>query len=279
MAAAFDDDDMFDEEQPGDTKATDPQQRARELLEEIRIHGELAAVFEGPRKFGACLLGLDGDVARTVQRSFATLEKQKQEKSGPILPMNAVNDAKELLEHPLRQPRQTTGDYHVYRRPGETMIVRWLAGDEVETFYERYKAHVTVALDQRREDESQDLGWRQDEESQAYLEALDALQSDPAAWYLRDTIRDHKLFLLSTLAADEMNILHLCGNLMGLPVADVVGKASAPESLDDDDLDPTPPPESECTWYFKLFSLRGTTGGVERMCFFAYMQRASDDMW
>jgi hypothetical protein len=273
MAAGYEDDDAFEGPTPRDETANDPVVRARELLEQIRIHGELAAVFEGPRKFDNAVLGLDADLARDVQQAVGRLEKSKQPNTGPILPPDMTEAAAKVLELPTTRPMLTTGDYHILRRPGEAMLVRWLAGDEVDTFYDRYTAHVTAALEQRREDERQELGWREDDLGQAYLEALDELEPDAATWYLRDTIQKHGLFLLSTLAVDEIDILHLCDTLMGLHAADVVGDASAPDRDDED------APDSERTWYFKLFSLRGKTKDVERMCFFAYLQRASDDLW
>ncbi len=255
MPAGFDDDDdAFDGPKPRDETASDPEVRARELVEQIRIHGELAAVFEGPRKFDAAIVGLDADLAREVQTTIGKLEKLKKADTGPILPPDGADTARGLLDLPSTRPRLTTGDYHILRRPNEAMLVRWLAGDEVEAFYDRYRAHVTVALDQRLEDERQELAWRSDENDQKYLEALDAIEPDPAQWYLRDTIQKHGLFLLSTLAVDEMDILHLCDTLMGLPAADVMGEISTPDPDDDN------PPDSERAWYFKLFSLRGTVG-------------------
>jgi len=75
------------------------------------------------------------------------------------------------------------------------------------------------------------------------------------------------VFVLSTLTADEMDISHLAETVMGAQVTDVVGAASA---LPDD------PTESDRAWFFKLFSLRGIVEGVERMCFFTYMQKAEE---
>ncbi|MEM7808324.1 MAG: hypothetical protein AAF561_09460, partial [Planctomycetota bacterium] len=218
-------------------------------------------------------INLDADVARELQQTIGKLEKQKDTNTGPILPADGVDAARRVLTMPVAQPRLTTNDYHILRRPNEAMIVHWLAGDEVDSFYERYKAHVEVALEQRREDERQELGWRSDEADQKYLEALDDIEADPAAWYLRDTLQKHGLFLLSTLAVDEMDILHLCDTLMSVPAVDVVGRASAPDPDDES------PPESERAWYFKLFSLRGVVEKQERMCFFAFMQRTTDDLW
>jgi hypothetical protein len=86
--------------------------------------------------------------------------------------------------------------------------------------------------------------------------------------YLRDYIRAHNLFVLSTQTADEMDILHLCDYLMGVPAAQVVGPASAPPEEE--------PTERDRAWFFKLFSLRGVVDEVERMCFFTYLQKAED---
>ena len=54
---------MFDEpEERPDETARDPAARAREKSDEFRMHAELAAVFEGPRKFDAALRAdLDGE--------------------------------------------------------------------------------------------------------------------------------------------------------------------------------------------------------------------------
>lgn len=275
MATGYDDDEASDQP-PKEEHASEPAVRAMEVLETIRIHAELAAVFEGPRKFDAAVLGLEQDLAREVQQAIGKLEKAKQDAIGPILPpeeKEVVASAAALLMLPTTRPLLTTGDYHVLRRPNEAMLVRWLAGEQVDTFYERYAAHVEVALEHRREDERQDLGWRQDADDQAYLEALDGLTFDPEVSYLREPIRKAGLFVLSTLAVDEMDILHLCDTLMGLPAADVVGAASAP------DPEATNVPDDERAWYLKLFCLRGRVEKEERMCFFAYLQRAGDDLW
>ena len=115
-----------------------------------------------------------------------------------------------------------TNDYHVRRRPGEVIIVRWLEGEQVETFYERLQAHFDAGLNDFREEERQAQEWKQDAGTLAYLDALDELEIKLADRYLRDLIRQHNLFVLSTLTADEMDILHLCDYLMGVPAAAVV---------------------------------------------------------
>ena len=71
-------------------------------------------------------------------------------------------------------------------------------------------------------------------------------------------------------SADELDILHLCDYVMGVEAAEIVGKASAP---------PEEPTERDRGWFFKLFSLRGVSEGEERMCFFAFLQKADDTAW
>ena len=261
---------MFDEpnESPAD-RPTDPAVRAKDKADELRMHADLAAVFEGHRKFDAELrTDLPADTARDVQRRIGRLEKAKSADS-PLLPDSAADEARELLNLP-QAGSLTTNDYHVHRRPGEVMIVRWLTGEQVETFYTRLQAHFDVALADAREDERQALGWKQDPATLAYLDALDALEVKMAERYLREPIRTLGVFVLSTLAIDEMNIAHVCDYLIGLPAADVVGAASAP---------PDEPTEQDLTWFFKLFSLRGSIDGVERMCFFTYLQKTDDGGW
>lgn len=259
--------DPEDREARRDETPADPAKRAAEKADEFRMHAELAAVFEAPRKFDAELrTGLDSQLARELQRTVAKLEKAKQPDS-PVLPEPAMADARDLLK--LSESRGfTTGDYHIHRRPGEVMIVRWLAGDEVETFYERFQAHFDVAMEDLREEERSTHAWKQDPKTQAYLKALDGLEVKTADRYLRDIIRQHRLFVLSTLAVDEMDIQHLANHLMGVPAEAIVGAASAPPEED--------PTERDRAWFFKLFSLRGIVENVERMCFFTYMQKTED---
>jgi hypothetical protein len=259
---------MFDEpDDHAEEIARNPADRAREKSDEFRTHAERAAVFEGHRKFDAELLPtLDAQVARDVQRRMARLEKSKSPES-PILPAESTADAAALLALP-ETGGPTTNDYHIHRRPGEAMIVRWLQGPQVEAFYDRFRAHFDVALEGFKEDERQALEWKQDPAILAYLKALDAIDLRMADRYLRDPIRQHNLFVLSTQTADEMDILHLADYLMGVPAADVVGSASAPPADD--------PTERDRAWFFKLFALRGTNNGVEQMCFFTYLQRTDD---
>ena len=116
----------------------------------------------------------------------------------------------------------------------------------------------------------QALAWKQDPKTLAYLEAMEAMDVKMTDRYLRDAIRTHKIFVLSTQSADELDILHLSDYLMGATPAEIVGAASAPPE--------DGPTERERAWFFKFFSLRGVDdAGVERMCFFAYLQKADDE--
>src|SRR5262245_52762218 len=146
---------MFEDrdEDPTERSAT-PADQAKEKSDEFRMHAELAAVFEAVRKFDAQLIpGLDPDVAREIQRTVAKLEKAKAP-DHPILTDEPAKDAAALLARP-EHSELTTNDYHIHRRPGEVMIVRWLAGEQVETFYERIQAHFDAALEGFKEDERQ----------------------------------------------------------------------------------------------------------------------------
>ena len=261
---------MFDEptEEPKE-KALSAADRAREKSDEFRMHAELAAVFEGNRKFDAEIVpGLDAQLAREIQRTMGRLEKAKTPDS-PVLPESVAPDALALLN--MSQSRAlSTNDYHIHRRPGEVMIVRWLAGEQVETFYERIQAHFDAGLNAYREEERQSQEWKQDPQTIAYLKALDALEVRMADRYLRELIRTQNIFVLSSQSADEMNIAYLCDYVMGIPAAEIVGSASAP---------PDEPTERDLAWFFKLFSLRGMVDATERMCFFAFLQKSDDEGW
>lgn len=258
---------MFDdpEEAPSERPA-DPAQRAKEKGDELRMHAEIFAVFEGRRKFGAeILIDLDDALARDIQNRIARLEKTKEPES-PLLSGPAAVEAAVLLE--FNQAHDLTlNDYHIRRRPGEAMIVRWLEGEQVESFYQRMQAHMDAGLGQYKEDERQSHEWKQDPDTQAYLAALEKVEVKMADRYLRDTLREHNFFILSTLTADEMDILHLCDYVMDTPAAEVVGPKSAP---------PSEPTERDRAWFFKLFSLRGVINGVEKMLFFTYLQKTED---
>jgi hypothetical protein len=261
---------MFEEpnEEPAE-RTFDAATRAREKSDEFRMHSELAAVFEGCRKFDAQVKpGLDVDVARNVQRTMARLEKAKDANS-PVLPASSAAEAAGLLDL-FHTADLSTNDYHIHRRPGEVMIVRWLADDDVESYYERLQAHFDAALTGFREEERHAQEWKQDPQTLAFLTALDAVEVKMADTYLRDAIRKHNLFVLSTQAADEMNIAYLADYVMGVPPAEIVGAASAP---------PDEPEEKDLAWFFKLFSLRGMVEGTERMCFFTFLQKSEDESW
>ena len=263
----FEEPDENQRDENADEQAANPATRAKEKFDEFRMHAELAAVFEGKRKFDAELrTGLDFDIARDIQRTIARLEKSKAADTPLLIEPAAVADAARLLNLPATNDL-TTNDYHIHRRPGEVMIVRWLAGEEVETFYERFQAHFDAALTQYRQEERQSLGWKQDPKTIAYLDALDAIEVKMADRYLREPIQKHKLFVLSTQSADEIDILYLADYLMSVDPAELVGSASAPSET---------PTEQERAWFFKLFSLRGIKGDVEQMCFFTYLQKTED---
>jgi hypothetical protein len=259
---------MFDEpEESPESRAADPKQRAEDKINEFRMHAELAAVFEGPRKFDAQIRAtLDQQIARDAQKAIGGLEKAKLPDL-PVIDPRANPQAVELLEFPLSRQLETN-DYHISRRPGEVMILRWLAGDEVDLFYARLQAHFDAGLEAFREDQRQTHGWKQDAKSTAFIEALDKVELKMEQRYLRPQIREHKLCVLSTQTADEMDILHLCDYIMGVPAAEVIGPKNAP---------PDEPTERDRAWFFKLFSLRGITQEIERICFFAYLQKSDDD--
>lgn len=260
---------MFDEHEESPTEqARTAGERAKEKADEFRMHAELAAVFEGHRKFDAELLPkLDAEVARDVQRTIGKLEKSRSPEH-PVLPEQSMPEAARLLDFPAAHG-VSTNDYHIHRRPGEVMIVRWLAGEQVETFYTRLQAHFDAALDGYKEDERQAHEWKQDPQTKAYLAEVDKIELKMAERYLREPIRTHKLFVLSTQAADEINIAYLADYIMGVTPVDIVGDASAP---------PDEPSEQDLAWFFKLFALRGMHEGEERMCFFTYLQKA-DEGW
>lgn len=261
---------MFnDPQETPEERASSAAEQAREKSDEFRMHAELAAVFEGTRKFDAGVYpGLDANLARDLQRTIGKLEKAKAAEH-PVLPDSVTADAAAVLE--MWKTRDlSTNDYHISRRPGEVMIVRWLQGEQVDSYYERLQAHFDAALEGFREDERQAKGWQQDPKTIAYLDALDKLEVKMADRYLREPIKTHGLFVLSTQAADELNIAYLADHIMSVPASEIVGEASVP---------PEGASEQELAWFFKLFSLRGVSNGVERMCFFAYLQKSDDSGW
>ena len=158
---------------------------------------------------------------------MARLEKAK--KPGvPVLPPEILGRCGRGAGAVGGEGAFTTNDYYVYRRPGEVMIVRWLEGEQVETYYERIQAHLDVALTDYKEEEKQTHGWKQDAKTLEYLNALDKLDVKMADRYLRDYVRKHGIFVLSTQTADEISIVYLCDYVMGVPPAEVVGDAAAP---------------------------------------------------
>ncbi len=261
---------MFDEnDEQKKPRATDPASRAKEKADSIRMHAELAAVFEGTRKFDAEVRpGLDPKIARDIQQTMGRLEKARVPETA-LLPETSAADAARLLDLPAAKSL-SVNDYHVHRRPGEVMIVRWLDGEWVDTFYQRLQAQFDVPLDKDREDERQASEWKKDAATLAYLKALDAVKIDLSERYLRSVIREAKVFVLSTQTADEMNIHHLCEYLMDVPSAEVVGDNSAP---------PDEATDQDRAWFFKLFALRGRKEGVEQMCFFTYLQKTDGEGW
>jgi|SRR6185437_1754211 len=261
---------MFEEpqEDPAE-RSIDPANQAREKSDEFRMHAEIAAVFEGHTKFDAEFHpGLDAQIARDIQRAMGRLEKSREGDSA-LLPASSAAEAGEILILPTTRDL-STNDYHIHRRPGEVMIVRWLAGDEVDSFYERLQAHFNAALEGYREEERQNLGWKQDPKTITYLDALDAMEVSMADRYRRDEIRKNHIFALSTVTADEISITYLCEYVMGSSPEEIVGPASAP---------PEEPTERDLAWFYKLFLLRGMVEGIERMCFFAFLQRSDDGGW
>jgi hypothetical protein len=262
---------MFDEpEESPEEKALSATDRVKDKTDEFRMAAELFAVFEATRKFDAQIRAdLDRDLAREIQRTMGRLEKAKTPES-PVLPEGAAADAATLLD--MANARDlAAGDYHVQRRPGEVMIVRWIQGEDVETFYQRLQAHFDAAMEGFREEERQQQAWKQDPKTLAFLDALDKAEVKMADRYLRPFLRTHNLYVLSTQAADELNINYLADYVMSVPASEIVGGASAPPD--------EAPTERDLAWFFKLFSLRGVKDGVEQMCFFAFLQKSDDDAW
>jgi hypothetical protein len=259
---------MYEEpaDDPGE-RLLDPVARAKEKADGFRMHAEIFAVFEACRKFDARLEpGLDGELARDIQKTMGRLAKARVA-GNPALPEPSIAEAAGLLNLPATR-ELITNDYHIHRRPGEAMIVRWLHGEEVATYYTRLQAHFDAALEGFREDERQALEWKKDPANLAYLDALDAVKVNMEERYCRELIRKHGLFLLSDQSADEMNIVYLCDYVMDVSPAELVGSKSAP---------PDEPTEQDLAWFFKLFSLRGMKDDVEQMCFFTYMQKTDAD--
>ncbi len=258
---------MFDEpEEVPPENAYDPKVMAKDKSDEFRMHAELAAVLEGQRKFDARhLIDLKAPVARDLQQAMGKLEKGKI-LNGPLLDPEFHPEALRVLTIPA-SGGLSTNDYHIYRRPGETVIARWLVGDEVELYYTRLQAHFDAGLSGFRDEERQAQEWRQDPRTLAFLDALDAADLKMTDVYLRDVIRAGNLFVLSTQTAFEVNIAYLCDYIMGVPASEIVGKASAPADA---------PTENDLAWFYKLFALRGMENSTERMCFFLFLQKTGE---
>jgi hypothetical protein len=269
----FDDDD----DQNRDDTSADAKTRLDEKVAELRIHAELCAVFEGVRKYEAQLnTTLDIDLTRTLQKSMLKLTGCKMQDSPVLDP--SKEGTYDLVWELLSKADELglpTNDYHINRRPGEVVILRWLKNDptaqltleQVDTFYTRLQAHFDAAINQAREDEHQALDWKSDAKTTRYLKLLDEVKINQAERYLRPIIKSHAACVLSQTTADELNISYLCDYVMGVSADEVVGPRSAPQ-------DPTD--ESETAWFFRLFSLRGLVNDQEHMLFLAFMQKAQD---
>ena len=260
---------MFDDpdERKKDDLASAPDARVREKLDELRIHADLCAIFEGPRKFDAQLItDVDADLIRDIQQIIAKLDKSKKPGKPFLTPARALG-ASTLFES-LEEQGVSTSDYHIHRRPGEVMILRWLKGAQVETFYKRLQAHMDVAITQTREDERQSLGWKNDPSTNEYLEKLDEAGLDMQQWWMRDLLRDHELATVRTQTADEINISYIADFIMGVGAAALVGEGFAPSEGAE---------ESELAWFFKLFALCSMNEGIEHIVFFVFLQKSSDE--
>ncbi len=252
---------MFEDEKP--VRPASPKERLDTKLEPIRIHSELAAVFEAVRKFGVRIVpGLDMEVVRDVQQTTARLEKTKTP-GKPFLEPTPRLGAISLFEY-LAGSGLSTGDYHIHRRPGETMIVRRIVGEEVDTFYQRMQAHLDVALKQAQAEEKQAHEWKADPATTEYLNLLAEFKLKMDERWYRQHIKVLDAFCLRTQTADDLNIRYLAEIIMGVGIADVVGAASVPTS------------EADVSWFFKLFSLCGQVAGTEQIVFFAFLQRTND---
>ncbi len=269
---------MFEDEiTPPNKPPADPTVRAREKVEEFRMHAELAAVFEGPRKFSAELLpDLPHALAKDIQLAIAKLDKARANTGQLVPPPDPANplspepvaEALRLLTLPTTA-HLSTNDYHLSRRPGEVLIARFLSSDEVDTFFSRLQAHFDAALDGHKEDERQENQWRNDPASAAYLAELEKISLNLPEIYIRPHVAKHGLFALNTQTADEVNIAYLADYIMNITPADLVGEDNAP---------PDAPTDQDLAWYFKLFLLRGYHKKTELALFFAFLQK-TDDAW
>lgn len=252
--------------------ASSAKTRASEKVEELRMHAELAAIFEGTRKFNAEILpDLTFDTARDIQKAVAQLERSRMDQAPQV-----IDPASEHYPHAARllsfsdTHNLSTNDYHVHRRPGEVMIARFLSGEQLDTFYTRLQAHFDAGREGTLEDERSESAWKSDPNTTAYLDALEATTLNLPERYLRPLVQEHTLFALSTQTADEINIAFLTDHIMNVTPAELLGPHSAP---------PDNPTDSDLAWYFKLFMLRGKVGDSERALFFTFLQKTDDSPW
>src|ERR1051325_7930624 len=96
----FEDPNEGSEEEPAE-RALHPATAAKDKADQFRMHAELAAVFEGHRKFDAELRpGLDAEMARSLQRTMGKLAKVRIAETA-LSPPEASDDAAGLLNLPL----------------------------------------------------------------------------------------------------------------------------------------------------------------------------------
>jgi hypothetical protein len=257
--------------------ARTPHLKATEKLEELRMHAELAAVFEGTRKFDAEIRDdLKPSVADDLRKTLMKLERNRL---GQVIPPPDYPSGKEFpegIDHAARilALSPSRNDYHVLRGDGQVQLARWLEGDQVDSFYSRLSAHFDAALGGVVED-LENEAWRQDDATTTYIDALKSLKLDLEEKYIRGPVREMGLFALSTHTVDELNISYLADSIMSITTAELVGAENAPPA----DGEPT---EADLTWYLKLFLLRGVkgtgkgeqAGKVEQAMFFAFLQKS-----
>jgi hypothetical protein len=257
---------MQDDERNADDQTSQPKQRLAQTLAALKQHAEFAAMYEGPRKFGdAVRPDLDAELARSIQQRVAKVASKIG--PGPLVNASQQTLARELLRLHTAEglaPR----DYFIYRRPGEVMMVRWLAGDDVSTYHQRMQAHFDVALKQTQADEREKLAWRNDEKDNAYLELLDEATFEMSHYTAREIVTRSKMAVMSSLMADAVHIGFLCEQVMGVSAAEVVGAAFSP---------PADAGDEEVSWFYRHFSLRGVLDEVEAVMNFTFLQKTSDD--
>ena len=136
------------------------------------------------------------------------------------------------------------------------------------------QAHFDAALSQFREEERQSLEWKQDPQTLAYLDAMDKVEIRMAERYLRDPVRNSPvpIFVLSTQAADELDIRHLCDYVMNVPAGQVVGEASCAAG-GRGDRGGSSRGSSNCS------HLAVVVESAERICLFTYLQKVGDEFY